>query len=164
MPGREAIESFLRSKWERELEYRLIKEIWGFRENRIAVRFAYEWQDRHGSWFRRYANENWFRERACICDGCATHPGLRAGRDRGLRDRFGLLRSAPGGGGFRATDQSHPDGRRRGGLRAGIGGDHFGRSSFARLPWLLGLGSGASLLPDERRLRFCAHAGFHTRI
>ncbi len=59
LQGREAIEAFLRSKWERELQYRLIKEIWGFRENRIAVRFAYEWHDLDGNWFRSYGNENW---------------------------------------------------------------------------------------------------------
>ena len=59
LEGREAIEVFLRSKWERELDYRLIKEIWGFRENRIAVRFAYEWHDTRGRWFRSYGNENW---------------------------------------------------------------------------------------------------------
>jgi uncharacterized protein len=57
--GREAIEGFLRRKWSRELDYRLIKELWAFRENRIAVRFAYEWHDDSGSWFRSYGNENW---------------------------------------------------------------------------------------------------------
>jgi len=57
--GREAIEAFLIRKWDRELDYRLIKEIWAFHENRIAVRFAYEWHDDSGSWFRSYGNENW---------------------------------------------------------------------------------------------------------
>jgi nuclear transport factor 2 (NTF2) superfamily protein len=57
--GREAIEAFLPRKWERELEYRLIKEVWGFRENRMAVRFAYESHDREGQWFRSYGNELW---------------------------------------------------------------------------------------------------------
>jgi uncharacterized protein len=57
--GREAIEGFLRRKWSRELDYRLIKELWAFRENRIAVRFAYEWHDDSGYWFRSYGNENW---------------------------------------------------------------------------------------------------------
>ncbi len=57
--GREAIEAFLTRKWERELEYRLIKEVWGFRENRMAVRFAYEAHDREGQWFRSYGNELW---------------------------------------------------------------------------------------------------------
>ena len=54
-----AIEAFLTRKWQRELDYRLIKEIWAFRENRIAVRFAYEWHDDSGNWFRSYGNENW---------------------------------------------------------------------------------------------------------
>ncbi|MCS0503629.1 nuclear transport factor 2 family protein [Ancylobacter mangrovi] len=57
--GREAIISFLERKWRRELDYRLIKELWSFGENRIAVRFAYEWHDDSGSWFRSYGNENW---------------------------------------------------------------------------------------------------------
>ncbi len=57
--GREAIVTFLQRKWSRELEYRLIKELWAFRENRIAVRFAYEWRDDSGNWFRSYGNENW---------------------------------------------------------------------------------------------------------
>src|SRR5207248_3320818 len=53
------IVAFLTRKWNRELDYRLIKEIWAFLENRIAVRFAYEWHDDSGSWFRSYGNENW---------------------------------------------------------------------------------------------------------
>ena len=57
--GRAAIEAFLTRKWQRELEYRLIKEVWAFRDNRIAVRFAYEWHDDSGTWFRSYGNENW---------------------------------------------------------------------------------------------------------
>lgn len=57
--GREAIVEFLTRKWHRELDYRLIKEVWAFRENRIAVRFAYEWHDDSGNWFRSYGNENW---------------------------------------------------------------------------------------------------------
>ena len=57
--GRKAAQEFLRRKWERELDYRLIKQLWGFRENRMAVRFAYEWHDAHGQWFRSYGNENW---------------------------------------------------------------------------------------------------------
>ena len=57
--GREAIVAFLRRKWAKELDYRLIKELWAFRENRIAVRFAYEWHDDSGNWFRSYGNENW---------------------------------------------------------------------------------------------------------
>ena len=57
--GRQEIVSFLRRKWARELDYRLIKELWAFSENRIAVRFAYEWHDDSGNWFRSYGNENW---------------------------------------------------------------------------------------------------------
>ncbi len=57
--GRAAIVAFLTRKWQRELDYRLIKELWGFQDNRIAVRFAYEWHDDSGNWFRSYGNENW---------------------------------------------------------------------------------------------------------
>jgi nuclear transport factor 2 (NTF2) superfamily protein len=59
LEGRPAIEAFLTRKWNRELDYRLIKELWASHENRIAVRFAYEWRDDSGSWFRSYGNENW---------------------------------------------------------------------------------------------------------
>ena len=57
--GREAIEAFLRLKWQREIDYRLVKELWAFRDERIAVRFAYEWHDDSGQWVRSYGNENW---------------------------------------------------------------------------------------------------------
>jgi len=57
--GREQIKSFLQKKWQREIEYRLVKELWAYTENRIAVRFAYEWHDEKGQWFRSYGNENW---------------------------------------------------------------------------------------------------------
>jgi len=57
--GRAEAEAFLTRKWQRELDYRLIKELWGFRESRMAVRFAYEWHDDSGQWFRSYGNENW---------------------------------------------------------------------------------------------------------
>ena len=57
--GRKAIVEFLQRKWAKELEYRLIKEVWAFHDNRIAVRFAYEWRDDSGRWFRSYGNENW---------------------------------------------------------------------------------------------------------
>jgi len=74
--GREAIVAFLTRKWQRELDYRLIKELWAFSHNRIAVRFAYEWHDDSGNWFRSYGNENWEfdenglmrRRLACIND------------------------------------------------------------------------------------------------
>ncbi|MFH8734309.1 MULTISPECIES: nuclear transport factor 2 family protein [unclassified Streptomyces] len=57
--GRDAIVEFLSRKWNRELDYRLIKELWAFDGHRIAVRFAYEWHDDSGHWFRSYGNENW---------------------------------------------------------------------------------------------------------
>lgn len=57
--GRDAIRAFLQDKWSRELDYRLAKALWGFRENRIAVRFQYEWHDKDGHWFRSYGNELW---------------------------------------------------------------------------------------------------------
>lgn len=57
--GREQVRLFLERKWAKELEYRLIKELWAWSENRIAVRFAYEWHDDAGQWFRSYGNENW---------------------------------------------------------------------------------------------------------
>ena len=59
LEGCDNIVAFLTRKWDRELDYRLIKELWGFRENRIAVRFAYEWHDDAGNWFRSYGNELW---------------------------------------------------------------------------------------------------------
>ena len=59
LQGRDAIVAFLTRKWARELEYRLIKEVWAHAGNRIAVRFAYEWHDDGGQWFRSYGNENW---------------------------------------------------------------------------------------------------------
>jgi len=59
LQGREAIVAFLQRKWARELDYRLIKELWDFRENRIAVRFKYEWHDDSGNWFRAHGNELW---------------------------------------------------------------------------------------------------------
>ncbi len=57
--GRAEIEAFLTRKWARELDYRLIKEVWAFHENRIAARFCYEWRDDSGTWFRSYGNEQW---------------------------------------------------------------------------------------------------------
>ena len=57
--GRDEVQRFLERKWARELDYRLIKELWAFTGNRIAVRFAYEWHDDSGQWFRSYGNENW---------------------------------------------------------------------------------------------------------
>ena len=57
--GREEVKAFLKKKWEKELNYKLKKELWGFRENRMAVRFEYEYQNAAGQWFRAYGNENW---------------------------------------------------------------------------------------------------------
>jgi nuclear transport factor 2 (NTF2) superfamily protein len=59
LTGRVNIEAFLTRKWQRELDYRLVKELWAFGANRIAVRFAYEWHDDASSWYRSYGNENW---------------------------------------------------------------------------------------------------------
>ncbi|HAV13361.1 MAG TPA: DUF1348 domain-containing protein [Opitutae bacterium] len=59
LKGRPAIIEFLTEKWATELEYRLIKELWAYEQNRIAVRFAYEWHNLSGQWFRSYGNENW---------------------------------------------------------------------------------------------------------
>lgn len=57
--GREEVKEFLKGKWEKELDYKLKKELWGFRENRMAVRFEYEYRNADGQWFRAYGNENW---------------------------------------------------------------------------------------------------------
>ena len=59
LSGREAITEFLRRKWDREQDYRLIKELWAYDDSRIAVRFAYEWRDDSNNWYRSYGNENW---------------------------------------------------------------------------------------------------------
>ena len=59
LQGRDAIVQFLPRKWAKELDYRLIKELWAYGDRRIAVRFAYEWHDDSGSWYRSYGNENW---------------------------------------------------------------------------------------------------------
>jgi hypothetical protein len=68
LQGRDAIQAFLIRKWSRELDYRLIKQLWAHAENRIAVRFAYEWHDDSGHWFRSFGNENWeFDEHGLMC-------------------------------------------------------------------------------------------------
>ena len=73
LTGREAIVHFLRRKWDRELEYRLIKELWAFDGACIAVRFAYEWMDDSGHWFRSYGNENWeFNEQGLMARRIAS--------------------------------------------------------------------------------------------
>lgn len=68
LAGREAIQAFLTRKWARELDYRLIKELWAFDTARIAVRFAYEWHDDSGNWFRSYGNENWAFDEAGLME------------------------------------------------------------------------------------------------
>ncbi|MBB4000225.1 nuclear transport factor 2 family protein [Aureimonas pseudogalii] len=77
LSGREAIVAFLTRKWSRELDYRLIKEVWAHDRRRIAVRFAYEWRDDSGNWFRSYGNENWEFDDA----------GLMARRIASINDR-----------------------------------------------------------------------------
>lgn len=57
--GRKEVKEFLTHKWQKEIDYKLKKELWGFRENRMAVRFEYEWRDQSGQWFRSYGNELW---------------------------------------------------------------------------------------------------------
>ncbi|MQY21720.1 nuclear transport factor 2 family protein [Nocardia macrotermitis] len=74
--GRAEIVDFLTAKWERELDYALRKSLWGFRENRIAVRFQYEWHDRDGQWWRSYGNELWE----------FTEQGLMARREASIND------------------------------------------------------------------------------
>ncbi len=76
--GRDAIVAFLTRKWAKELDYRLIKEVWAHDGNRIAVRFAYEWRDDSGNWFRSYGNENWEFDDA----------GLMARRIASINDRL----------------------------------------------------------------------------
>ena len=75
--GRQEIVDFLSRKWVREIDYRLIKEVWAFMHDRIAVRFAYEWNDGNGDWFRSYGNENW------VFDG----DGLMTERHASINDR-----------------------------------------------------------------------------
>lgn len=71
--GRPAIIAFLTKKWAREAEYRLVKEVWAFTGNRIAVRFAYEWHDASGQWYRSYGNENWeFDTHGLMCRRIAS--------------------------------------------------------------------------------------------
>src|SRR5436305_3783146 len=80
--GRTEIIAFLSRKWARELDYRLIKELWAFTENRIAVRFAYEWHDDSGHWYRSYGNENWeFNENGLMRRRHASINDLRITED-----------------------------------------------------------------------------------
>lgn len=83
--GRTAIVAFLERKWAREQQYRLIKEVWAFSENRIAVRFAYEWHDDTGQWFRSYGNENWqFDEHGLMAERHASINDLPIRADQRL--------------------------------------------------------------------------------
>ncbi len=83
--GRAAIVAFLERKWAREQQYRLIKEVWAFSENRIAVRFAYEWHDDTGQWFRSYGNENWqFDEHGLMAERHASINDLPIRADQRL--------------------------------------------------------------------------------
>ena len=75
--GRDAIRAFLERKWDKELDYRLVKEMWAFGDNRIAVRFQYEWHDDAGQWYRAYGNENWEFDKA----------GLMRRREASINDR-----------------------------------------------------------------------------
>ncbi len=75
--GSDAIRAFLRRKWDRELDYRLVKELWAFGEDRIAVRFQYEWHDDSGQWYRAYGNEQWEFEPS----------GLMRRREASINDR-----------------------------------------------------------------------------
>lgn len=83
--GRAEIEAFLARKWHRELDYRLIKELWAWQTNRIAVRFAYEWRDDSGSWTRSYGNENWeFDEEGLMRSRFASINDLRISEEERL--------------------------------------------------------------------------------
>jgi nuclear transport factor 2 (NTF2) superfamily protein len=71
--GREQIVAFLRARWDRELDYALRKELWAFSDDRIAVRFQYEWHDTDGQWFRSYGNENWEFDEQGSCGAAGEH-------------------------------------------------------------------------------------------
>jgi uncharacterized protein len=92
--GRTEIIAFLSRKWARELDYRLIKELWAFTDNRIAVRFAYEWHDDAGHWYRSYGNENWeFNEDGLMA---ARFASIRSS-DLGIRSQISLALRPPSG-------------------------------------------------------------------
>jgi len=85
--GREAIIAFLTRKWRRELDYRLVKELWAYEGNKIAVRFAYEFHDQNGQWFRSYGNENWaFNEQGMMIERIASINDLRIKEGERLLD------------------------------------------------------------------------------
>jgi nuclear transport factor 2 (NTF2) superfamily protein len=81
--SREEAETFLKAKWIREIDYRLVKELWAFTDSRIAVRYAYEWHDDSGNWFRSYGNENWeFAENGLMANRFCKHQRLAHRRGR----------------------------------------------------------------------------------
>lgn len=89
--GRDAIVKFLNQKWTIERDYRLIKELWAFAGNRIAVRFAYEWQDSTGNWFRSYGNENWE-----FADDGLMHRRIASINDLAIAEKDRLFHWSPG--------------------------------------------------------------------
>ncbi|WP_454815426.1 nuclear transport factor 2 family protein [Labrys neptuniae] len=93
LTGRTEIVSFLTRKWQREQDYRLIKELWAYGDNRIGVRFAYEWHDDAGNWFRSYGNENWeFDENGLMA---VRHASINDVPIRESERKFRWDRSAP---------------------------------------------------------------------
>jgi nuclear transport factor 2 (NTF2) superfamily protein len=95
--GRQEVVEFLKRKWAKELDYRLIKELWAFEGSRIAVRFAYEWHDDSGNWFRSYGNENWERS-ANQGNGAQVSLADRApsGRSSGTKRSWFLILASKG--------------------------------------------------------------------
>jgi nuclear transport factor 2 (NTF2) superfamily protein len=92
LQGRAAIHAFLERKWQREQDYRLVKELWGFDDDRIAVRFAYEWRDVAGEWTRSYGNETWEFDAAGLM--CTRHASIND-VPIGARDRLLLWADGP---------------------------------------------------------------------
>jgi uncharacterized protein len=86
--GREAVKQFLKRKWEKELDYKVKKELWGFRNNRMAVRFEYEWHDHAGQWFRSIGNELWEFNESGLMQKCfaSTNDLPMEEADRNLKD------------------------------------------------------------------------------
>ncbi|MSE19231.1 DUF1348 family protein, partial [Pantoea agglomerans] len=85
LTGRAEIIAFLQQKWQREQQYRLIKELWSFDQNRIAVRFAYEWHDEQRQWYRSYGNENWaFDEQGLMQQRYASINDLKISEEQRL--------------------------------------------------------------------------------
>src|SRR3989442_14544623 len=112
--GRAEIVAFLTRKWARELDYRLIKELWAFHENRIAVRFAYEWRDDSGHWFR----------------SCGNKLGVRRERSHGSADREHQRSADPRGGSPVSVASRPPSGRSSRSLRSGLVGSNLASLSL----------------------------------